>query len=93
MDRQKKTKSNQQDNMVSTENILFILGGSFERTHNNLESIVKKRLQHKGRVNDDGSVEIKGFAAEEKKNGNGRLLNYYKKAESDDFIKFGLCLN
>jgi len=90
MDRQKKTKSNQQDNMVSTENILFIIGGSFERTHNNLESIVKKRLQHKGRVNDDGSVEIKGFAAEEKKNGNGRLLNYYKKAESDDFIKFGL---
>jgi endopeptidase Clp ATP-binding regulatory subunit ClpX len=90
MDRQKKIKSNQQDNMVSTENILFILGGSFERTHNNLESIVKKRLQHKGRVNDDGSVEIKGFAAAEKKNGNGTLLNYYKKAESDDFIKFGL---
>jgi hypothetical protein len=90
MDRQKKTKSNQQDNMVSTDNILFIIGGSFERTQNNLESIVKKRLQHKGRVNDDGSVEIKGFAAEDKKNRNGRLLNYYKKAESDDFIKFGL---
>jgi ATP-dependent Clp protease ATP-binding subunit ClpX len=90
MDRQMKTKSNKQDNMVSTENILFILGGSFERTHDNLDSIVKRRLQHKGRVHDDGSVEIKGFAAEEKKNGNGRLLNYYKKAESDDFIKFGL---
>ena len=90
MDRQMKTTSNKQDNMVSTENILFILGGSFERTHNNLESIVKKRLQHKGRVNDDGSVEIKGFAAKEKQNGNGTLLNYYKKAESDDFIKFGL---
>jgi hypothetical protein len=90
MERQKKTKSNKQDNMVSTENILFIIGGSFERTHNNLESIVKKRLQHKGRVHDDGSVEIKGFAAEEKKNGKGKLLGYYKKAESDDFIKFGL---
>jgi hypothetical protein len=33
-----------------------------------LDSIVKKRLQHKGRVHEDGSVEIKGFAAEKKKN-------------------------
>jgi ATP-dependent protease Clp ATPase subunit len=54
--------------MVSTENILFVLGGSFERLHNDLDSIVKKRLQHKGRVNEDGSVEIKGFGAEENNN-------------------------
>ena len=44
----------------------------------------------RGRVHEDGSVEIKGFATEEKKNGKGKLLSYYKKAESDDFIKFGL---
>ena len=90
VEQQKKAKASKQDSMVSTENILFILGGSFQRSHDDLDSIVKKRLKHKGRVHDDGSVEIKGFAAEEKKNGNGKLLSYYKKAESDDFIKFGL---
>lgn len=59
--RQVKTKAGKQDNMVSTENILFILGGSFERSNDDLESIVKKRLQHKGRVKEDGSVEMKLF--------------------------------
>jgi len=76
--------------MVSTENILFILGGSFERPGDNLESIVKKRLQHKGRLREDGSVEIRGFASDEKKNEKGQLQNYYKSAEADDFIEFGL---
>ena len=90
MDRQSKTKTDQQENMVSTENVLFILGGSFERSHDDLESIVKKRLQHKGRVHDDGSVEIKGFATEYDKDTNGKIPDYYKKAEADDFIKFGL---
>ncbi|MGD8520054.1 MAG: AAA family ATPase [Desulfobacterales bacterium] len=90
LNRQMKTKADKQDNMVSTENILFILGGSFERSNSDLESIVKKRLQHKGRVNEDGSVEIKGFGAEENNNGKGKLPNFYTKAESDDFIKFGL---
>jgi endopeptidase Clp ATP-binding regulatory subunit ClpX len=90
MEQQMQTKGKKQDNMVSTENILFILGGSFERTHDDLESIVKKRLQHKGRVHEDGSVEIKGFASEEEKNDKRKIPNYYKKAEADDFIKFGL---
>ena len=90
MDRQRGEKAIKQDNMVSTENILFILGGSFERPGDNLESIVKKRLQHKGRVREDGSVEIKGFASDEKKNEKGQLQNYYKSAETDDFIEFGL---
>jgi endopeptidase Clp ATP-binding regulatory subunit ClpX len=90
MDQQSKTKTSNQDSMVSTGNILFILGGSFERSHDDLDSIVKKRLQHKGRVHDDGSIEIKGFAAEAKSNGQGQLHNFYKKAESEDFIKFGL---
>ena len=63
--------------MISTENILFILGGSFERHGDNLESIVKKRLQHKGRVHENGSIEIKGFAKDEKKSDKGKLQSYY----------------
>jgi endopeptidase Clp ATP-binding regulatory subunit ClpX len=90
MDRQSKTRTDQQENMVSTENVLFVLGGSFERTHDDLELIVKKRLQHKGRVHDDGSVEIKGFATENDKDAKVTIPEYYKKAEADDFIKFGL---
>jgi ATP-dependent Clp protease ATP-binding subunit ClpX len=90
IDRQKGEKAVKQESMISTENILFILGGSFERPGDNLESIVKKRLQHKGRVREDGSVEIKGFASDEKKNEKGQLKNYYKEAEADDFISFGL---
>ena len=54
------------------------------------DSSVIKRLQHKGRVHDDGSIEIKGFAAEMKTNGQGQLHNFYKKAEAEDFIKFEL---
>ena len=91
VEQQKKAKASKQDSMVSTENILFILGGSFQRSHDDLDSIVKKRLKHKGRVHDDGSVEIKGFAAEEKKNGNGKLLSYYKKAESELEVTRELC--
>ena len=75
-----KTKVDKQENMVSTENILFLLGGSFEKSNDDLESIVKKRLQHKGRIHEDDSIEIKGFAADEEKNGKGQLPNYYKKA-------------
>jgi ATP-dependent Clp protease ATP-binding subunit ClpX len=78
------------DNMVSTENILFVLGGSFERTHDNLESIVRQRIKHKGRVHEDGSVEIKGFAGAEEESSTAQLANYYKEAEADDYIKFGL---
>ena len=83
IDRQKGEKAGKQDSMISTENILFILGGSFERLGDNLESIVKKRLQHKGRVREDGSVEIKGFASDEKKNGKSQLKNFYREAEAD----------
>ncbi len=90
IDRQKGERAGKQDSMISTENILFILGGSFERLGDNLESIVKKRLQHKGRVREDGSVEIKGFASDEKKNGKSQLKNFYREAEADDFINFGL---
>jgi ATP-dependent Clp protease ATP-binding subunit ClpX len=90
IDRQKGDRAGKPDSMISTENILFILGGSFERPGDNLESIVKKRFQHKGRVREDGSVEIKGFASDKKKNGKSQLKNFYREAEADDFINFGL---
>jgi ATP-dependent Clp protease ATP-binding subunit ClpX len=90
IDYQKGVKTNKQDNMIGTENILFILGGSFERSENNLESIVKKRLQHKGRLHEDGSVEIRGFGSEEKRYSKGQLQNYYKEADAEDYIRFGL---
>jgi ATP-dependent Clp protease ATP-binding subunit ClpX len=90
VDRQRGIKTKKQESVISTENILFILGGSFERPQDNLESIVKNRLQHKGRVHENGTVVIKGFAGEEEKRGKDQLRNYYKEAEADDFIKFGL---
>ena len=90
IEQQRGEKSSKQESIISTENILFILGGSFERLGENLETIVKKRLHHKGRVREDGSIEIKGFAAEEKKDRKGQLQNYYKEAEAEDFINFGL---
>ncbi|MBU0987485.1 MAG: AAA family ATPase [Proteobacteria bacterium] len=90
MDRQRGVKTDKKESMISTDNILFILGGSFERSHDSLESIVKKRLQHKGRVHENGSIEIIGFSADDKKQPSGQLQNYYKKAEAEDFIKFGL---
>jgi endopeptidase Clp ATP-binding regulatory subunit ClpX len=90
MERQKGKKTNKQDNVISTENILFILGGSFERPRDSLDSIVKRRVQHKGRVREDGSVVIKGFAVEEKESRKDQLRSYYKEAEADDFIEFGL---
>jgi ATP-dependent Clp protease ATP-binding subunit ClpX len=35
-------------------------------------------------------VEIVGFGGADAKKDKGRLQNYYKMAEADDFIKFGL---
>ena len=91
INRQKGIKTNKQENMMSTENMLFILGGSFERPNDSLESIVKKRLQHRGRIHEDGSVMITGFTMlEEQKSREDQLKNYYKEAEADDYIKFGL---
>ena len=81
-----------QEKMMSTENILFILGGSFERNVDNLESIVKKRIEHKGHVREDGSIVIRGFdsvqnAAEKEKE---KFKNYFTEADTDDYIRFGL---
>jgi ATP-dependent Clp protease ATP-binding subunit ClpX len=80
------------ESMINTENILFILGGSFQRPHDTLESIVKKRLDSKsGRIKEDGSLTISGFTSDEtfaaKKE---KFRNYYKDSTEDDYIRFGL---
>ena len=89
--RQTGPKARKQENMISTEKILFIVGGSFQRPNNDLENIVKERIRHKtGRVRDDGSFMVMGFGTENKVDRKQSLLNYYKEAEADDYIRFGL---
>ena len=78
------------DKMLSTENILFILGGSFERAEDNLESIVKKRVEHGGNLQEDGSVVIRGFGDEGGTEEREKYKNYYSAAGSEDYIRFGL---
>ncbi len=79
------------ENMISTEKILFIVGGSFQRPYNDLESIVKERLRHiSGRVREDGSFMVLGFGAAPPENEIRAMNNCYKEANADDFIKFGL---
>jgi ATP-dependent Clp protease ATP-binding subunit ClpX len=82
-----------QDNMISTEKILFIVGGSFQRPQNDLEDIVKERIKHKdGRIREDGSFMVMGFGSEDSKGDEKKrtLWNYYKDANADDYIRFGL---
>jgi len=75
---------------ISTENILFVLGGSFMRPDNDLESIVKKRLERgTGVYKDDGSVTITGFVTG-KDRATEKHYNYYKEANTDDYIRFGI---
>jgi endopeptidase Clp ATP-binding regulatory subunit ClpX len=81
----------QRESMISTEKILFIVGGSFQRPHNDLESIVKERLKHvSGRVKEDGSFMVVGFGAVQPENEIRAMKNSYKEANADDYIKFGL---
>ncbi|MDH5478090.1 MAG: AAA family ATPase [Nitrospinota bacterium] len=75
---------------ISTENILFVLGGSFQRTEDNLEQLIKKRIEKgTGRFKEDGSVTITGFINSDKRPAEPSR-NYYSEAEADDFIRFGL---
>ena len=82
------------EKMISTENILFVLGGSFERNVEKLEEIIKKRVEHKGNVREDGSVVIRGFDLEKKESDGEKekekFKNYFKDAAADDYIRFGL---
>jgi len=75
---------------ISTENILFILGGSFQRTHENLESLVKTRIEKgSGRFKEDGSITITGFVGGETRPVDPSQ-NYYREADAEDYIRFGL---
>ncbi|MEW5724217.1 MAG: AAA family ATPase [Thermodesulfobacteriota bacterium] len=92
MDRQRGVTPDPTANMISTEKILFILGGSFERPRDNLESIVRKRLAHKGRpLDEEGGVVIMGFSPDADDWGKAdRYRNYYAEAAAEDYIRFGL---
>jgi len=91
MDQQQGRRGSRHEHMVSTENILFILGGSFERLDNSLEQIVKKRLSRRGATFDDEAVVIEGFAARPTDESKERKEEIrYDQAVSDDFIAFGL---
>jgi len=76
---------------LSTENILFVLGGSFQRPNDSMESIVKKRINSKsGKINEDGSLSISGFTTGVVGKGKSDFRNYYKEATEDDYIRFGI---
>ncbi|MFH1135835.1 MAG: AAA family ATPase [Pseudomonadota bacterium] len=94
MDRQRGLKPDPMANTISTEKILFILGGSFERPHDNLESIVRKRLAqaHRGGgLDEDGGFVIQGFSqSDPAESAAEKYRNYYAEAAAEDFIRFGL---
>ncbi|MCP5104962.1 MAG: AAA domain-containing protein [bacterium] len=80
-----------QKNMISTERILFIVGGSFQRPHNDLESIVQDRVKHEGgRIREDGSFMVAGFGTDNKNKKTRTIENSYKEANAEDYIRFGL---
>ncbi len=83
--------SSSKKSMINTENILFILGGSFQRAHDGMEHIVKKRLDSKsGRLKEDGSLTIAGFGVEDGDAKRDKYRNYYKDATEEDYIRFGI---
>ena len=92
MDRQRGLEPDPTANMISTEKILFILGGSFERPQDNLESVVRKRLaQRGGRFSDDGSFVVQGFAGgRDQDRDSEKYRNYFAEATSEDYIRFGI---
>ncbi|MDH5543012.1 MAG: AAA family ATPase [Nitrospinota bacterium] len=91
VDQQRGIKSSKKKSMISTENILFILGGSFQRPNDSMETIVKKRLDNKsGRVKEDGSLTISGFSVTDAETRRDTYRNYYKEAIEDDYIRFGI---
>ncbi|MBW1708705.1 MAG: AAA family ATPase [Deltaproteobacteria bacterium] len=92
MERQQGLEPKASENTISTENILFILGGSFERPQDNLESIVKKRLSQRGSgFKEDGSFVIQGFAINDTGDDDReKYRNYYSEATAEDYIHFGI---
>lgn len=92
MERQQGRPAVKKEKLISTENVLFVLGGSFERTGENLETIVKQRIERKGNVKEDGSIVIRGFdlARKDAEKEKEKFKNYFKEADADDYIRFGL---
>ncbi|MEW6263048.1 MAG: AAA family ATPase [Thermodesulfobacteriota bacterium] len=91
MNRQRGIEPEPLANMISTEKILFILGGSFERPQDNLETLVRQRqAHHRGRFNEEGGFVIQGFTLEDSLSRSDKYRNYYAEATADDFIRFGL---
>lgn len=92
MDRQRGIEPDPNANMISTEKILFILGGSFERPQDNLETIVRKRMAHRGgRSTEEGGFVIQGFGqADQDEKDPDKYRNYYAEATAEDYIRFGL---
>ncbi|MCO4783836.1 MAG: AAA family ATPase [Candidatus Cloacimonetes bacterium] len=89
MDKQK-GKGNRLDNVLSTENILFILGGSFQRGSDPLENIIKKRISRgPGSTDEDGNLVIGGFTLPDERKDES-FKNLYPFAEEADYIKFGI---
>jgi ATP-dependent Clp protease ATP-binding subunit ClpX len=90
MDRQKGSRK-KQEHMISTENILFIMGGSFQRPQENLEQIIKKRLSRKpGSTDDYGNLVVSGFQVEDKDAESCEYRSLHKHATEDDYIQFGI---
>jgi endopeptidase Clp ATP-binding regulatory subunit ClpX len=92
LDRQRGVEPDPMAGMISTEKILFILGGSFERPQDNLETIVKKRLAQRGqRVDEDGGFVIRGFTPDDPRlSEKDKYRNYFAEAGAEDYIRFGL---
>ena len=90
IERQKGKKQEKKDKLISTANILFVLGGSFERRKDNLESIIKKRIKHGGRTRGDDSFIVEGFLPHETDGHKKNFKSYIKLADADDYINFGL---
>ena len=92
LDRQRGIDPDPSENMISTEKILFILGGSFERPQDNLESIVKRRMARRGgRDPEEEGFVIQGFLPQDEAGEQPEhYRNYYAEATADDYIRFGL---
>lgn len=91
MNRQRRVPDRKQKNMISTEKILFVVGGSFQRPQDDLEKIVRDRLRHQGkRIREDGSFVVTGFGEDEEEERSRAIKNYYKEADTEDYIRFGL---
>ncbi|NUM34398.1 MAG: AAA family ATPase [Candidatus Brocadiae bacterium] len=92
MELQTQGKSDKKEKMITTENILFILGGSFERMlGHSLESIIKKRLDNEEKGEDDEEkAKITGFNYKQSLLLQKEYKNYIKDAVAGDYIKFGL---